>query len=273
MKSKVVKTLFIISFLPYLLVLIYGIIRSFLGFPFLFTVIYGFDAFVFSIVYVLYTFTIIPVIPICLIFQVCYILKNKVKRFKNINTKKYIKVCGIIALILLSLLVINSYSYQIEKFIEKISAKQMVNNAEEKISFDENNIILDGIFDMPEYKYNHILIDYDKKEVGILLFASGDEFWKVKLQKVTKANSTYQHIINDYLMQADIPLNYPGKRLISFCEDEEHEHITIAFLLIYEDGTNYIADNIKEKGSRFNGRFTGLNASKFSIGENEKFKE
>ena len=106
----------------------------------------------------------------------------------------------------------------------------------------------------------------------MLLNTSIDEFWKIKLEKTTKNSSTYQHIINDYFMQADVPLNYPGKRLISFYENENLIHRTIAFLLIYEDGTIYFADNIKEKDTGFT-RFTGLQWSEFFVGENIKFKE
>lgn len=273
MKNKIPKILFIVSFLPYLLILLFGIISTFSGITFLFNTIYGFDAFIVSIFFIIYNFFFfIPIIPICLIYQICYLLKNKIKKFKNIKLKKYIKTCLIIGLLLILALMTYSYSFEIEQFIEKNYAKQMISNSEEQIGFNKKDIIVSGIFDMPEYKYSHILIDYDKVEVGMLLNASIDEFWKVKLEKINKDSSTYKHIVNDYFMQADVPLGSPGKRLISFYEDETLMHRTIAFLLIFEDGTIYGIDNIKEKDTGFT-RFTGLHWSEFFVGENIKFNE
>ena len=272
MKSKIPNILFIISFVPYLLVLIYGIVGAFTGVSFVFNTVYGFDAFIIRSLSILYSMLVVPIIPVCLLFQVCYILKNKIKKYKNINSKKVIKICLIIGSILIGFVVTYFHTFEIEKYLEKVNAKQMIKNAEEKIGFNKNNVIIGGIFDIPEFEYNHILIDYDKKEIGMLLNTSIDEFWKIKLEKTTKNSSTYQHIINDYFMQVDVPLNYPGERLISFYENENLIHRTIAFLLIYKDGTIYVADNIKEKDTGFT-KFTGLQWSEFFVGKNIKFKE
>ena len=73
-------------------------------------------------------------------------------------------------------------------------------------------------------------------------------------------------------MQAEIPLSYPGKKLITFYETESNKHRTIAMLLIQQDGTIYFADNIKEKDTGFT-RYTGLDSSGFFVGEDVKFSE
>lgn len=99
-----------------------------------------------------------------------------------------------------------------------------------------------------------------------------DEFWKVKLQETTKDSYEYKHIVNDYFLQAEITLSTPGKKLITFYEEESLIHRTIAMLLIYEDGRIYFTDNIKEKDTGFT-RFTGLQSSEFFAGENIKFSE
>ena len=270
MKNKLPKIIFVVSFLPYLLVFIYGVICAFTGVSFFFSTSYGFSAFLIGGLSALYFLTlIIPIIPVSLIFQICYLFRNK---FKSIKTKKYIKICAITGCLLIGTIMIFSHSFEIGRIIEKENAKQMIKNAEEKIGFNENDIKVDGIFNIPEYRYSHVLIDYDNVEVGMLLNADIDEFWKVKLKKTTKDSAQYQHIINDYYMQADIPLSYPGRRLISFYEDKSLMHRTIAFLLIYTDDTIYFADNIKEKDTGYT-RFTGLHWSKFFVGENIKFKE
>lgn len=42
-----------------------------------------------------------------------------------------------------------------------------------------------------------------------------DEFWKVKLTKTSSNSTEYKHIINDYVVQADITLN-SLKKIITF---------------------------------------------------------
>lgn len=270
MKNKVIKIIFIASFLPYVLLLICGIMVAFSGS----TIMHNFEGlvmYIFFLFYIFFPFSF-PIILACLIFQICYILRKTVKPFKNIQPKKYTKICCIVGCLLIAGLFVYYHLFSIKKIIEKANAKQMINNAEEKIGFDKSHILVGGIFNMPEYRYNHVLIDYDKIEIGMLLNASLEEFWKVKLKKTSLDSLEYQHIVNDYFMQADIPLNSPGKRLISFYEEESLMHRTIAFLLIYEDGTIYFADNIKEKDTGFT-RYTGLQWSEFFVGENKKFNE
>jgi len=99
-----------------------------------------------------------------------------------------------------------------------------------------------------------------------------DEFWKVKLQETTKNSYEYNHIIKDYFMQADIPLGFPGKKLLTFYETESNVHRTIAMLLINEDGKIYFADNIKDKDTGFT-RYTGLSDSRFFVEKNVKYIE
>lgn len=170
MKNKILKFLFIISFLPYLFIIINGIFNALAGTIFIFDKIYGFDALLLTIIFTLYTLTLeFPLIPICLIFQICYILKAKVKRFKSINVKKYVKICIAIGLPLIIILTLYSHSFEIEQFIQKINAKQMIKNSEEKICINPNNILYGGIFNIREYESDHVFIDYDNIEVGLLL--------------------------------------------------------------------------------------------------------
>lgn len=271
MKQKMPKILFILSFIPYLLILIIGIKCAFNGITFIFNKVYGWEGFVLGVFSMLITFTLyIPIIPICLIFQIFYIFRKKIKIFKNVNIKKYIKACLIIGISLIVGLIVCSNSFEISRYFEKQNAKKMISNAEEKIGFNKNDIVVDGIFNMSEFQYSHILIDYDKVEIGMLINGDINEFWKVKLKKTSKDSEEYKHIINDYFMQADVPLNYPGKRLISFYNSKDYIHRTIAFLLIYEDGTIYFVDNIKENNAP---RFTGLQWSEFFVGESVKYND
>ena len=103
MKNKVLKVLFIISFLPALLILILGIYSIFHGsYTFFGNRLYGLDGFLDVILWVGFVLCtcVIPVLPICLFFQICYILKKTVKKFKDISSKKYVTICSIIGCIL-----------------------------------------------------------------------------------------------------------------------------------------------------------------------------
>lgn len=273
MKNKVIKIIFILSFLPYILILISGISVAFSGVSIFSNTVYGINAFLIYISLIFSNFKImIPIVFVCFFYQICYIFRKKIKFFKKMSAKKYIGSCCIIGGILLFILIVFFYSFELEKLGEKLSAKQMIKKADEEIGFNKGSITPYGIFDLDDYKNDHIFIDYDKKEIGILMGVGAiDEFWKVKLQKTTKDSEEYQHIANDYFMQADIPLSFPGKRLVSFYEAENCEHRTIAFLLLYEDGSVYFADNITEPDSDFS-RYTGLNCEYF-VGEDVKFSE
>ena len=271
MKRKIPKILLIISFLPYIATIIYGLYRAFVGFPvFSGDRVYGLGGFIGGLL----EFLCILAIPtlICLIYQICYFMRNKIKRLKNVKLKIYIIVCLIIGGILTTILLIFFYSFEIKQFIEKQNAIQMIKNAEEKIAFNKHYTNIGGIFNIKGYEHNHILIDYDKCEVGMLLRPDYDEFWKVKLKKTTKDNTEYKHIINNYYIQTDIPLKAPGKRLITFYEDRSLIHTTIAILLITEDDTVYIADNIKDNKTNFT-RYTGLNTSDYFIGYDIKYND
>ena len=273
MKIKLSKAIFIASFLPYLLVLIYGIIGAFQGISLFYNNVYGVAGFLYTILFVLCRFTLeIPIIPILIIYQICYLIRNKVKKIKEIDFNKFVVICIVVGLAVIIPLFISYHSFEIDQSFEKSDAKKMSKNAEEKISYNENKTYYSGIFGMKEYTHDHIFIDYDKNEVGILCKAGYDEFWKVKLNKTSKNSYEYKHIINDYIMQANIPLNNPGKQLISFYENKNKMNCTIAFLLIYQDGIIYYADNIKEKDTGYT-RYTGLDSSKYFVGKNIKYTE
>ena len=74
MKDKVLKVLFIISFLPCVLALLFSIKGAFWGTRFWYDTIYGTDAFWINLISVLSGF--MPIFLICFAFQIYYIFKN-----------------------------------------------------------------------------------------------------------------------------------------------------------------------------------------------------
>jgi len=84
-QKKVFRLIFIISFIPYILLLGLALYNSIFGFTF-FSTAYGFEAFILTILLYGMIFSIYPVLPIVLIYQIIYkifkiILKNK--KFKD----------------------------------------------------------------------------------------------------------------------------------------------------------------------------------------------
>lgn len=283
MNVKTRKVLFLLSFLPYAAVLLYGIIGGIVvavtGTNFLFGKMYGFNAFSLHVFLTLYVFIgRIPVIPVCSIFHISYYLRTHVERFRWVALKKYVIVCSVIGCLLVGLILLGAYDQELsalrfgrEQDRQKAAAEQMIEDAEAKIGFNEQTIHGGGILGIPGYLNSHILIDYDTAEVGMLIGGSTSAFWKVEMKQISKDSENYQQIITAYVMQADISLSSPGKRLVTFCKADE-PHRTTAMLLFYEDGTVYCSDRIEESDG-YVGRFTGLNWSNYYVGEGRRFKE
>ena len=86
-KKKIFKIIFWLSFLPYIILFLLSTYHAFYGYdvytwikPEYVRTIYGIDAFAETLVWNMIKFSVIPILPIVLIFQIIYIvlcLKNK----------------------------------------------------------------------------------------------------------------------------------------------------------------------------------------------------
>ncbi len=85
MKDKVLKIIFIISFIPYIGLLIYGIYSMIFGFTFIFSTSYGIEAFLDSIFILGLLLCVYPILPICLIYQIFYLIRHLVKKHNSKN--------------------------------------------------------------------------------------------------------------------------------------------------------------------------------------------
>lgn len=265
MNSKVKKVLFTLTFAPYALVLLSGLVGMIFGVDFFFSTSYGLDGFLLGALAALFAMVVIvPVIPVCIVFHLLCLLRKNVPFLKRISIKKFAVICSVLCFAVLAAILFRSYSYEIERMFEKANARQMSARADEKISFNKHETHYGGIFNMPEYETEHILIDYDKNKVGFLINAGYDEYFEVRLAETSPDSSEYRHIADTYFVQADIPLSSPGERLVSFYDEESNAHRTIAALLFYEDGRVFYADEIREKDTGFE-RYTGLCGSEYYV--------
>ena len=198
------------------------------------------------------------IIPVCIIYQAAYVLRKKL--LGKIKLKKYIAVVGAIMVLVAGAFLANLFRYNIEYAYMKHSAKAMLKQADEVIAYRED--IRREVFDI-EGSYNSVLVDYDKRQVGILYNISLGEFWKVTLEA---DNDMLNSIKKKYMVQAVIPLEKQDGKLITFCKNEQSNPRTIAIILKCEDGV-YCADEIREYDTSRPG-FSDLQRSQYYVGEN-----
>ncbi|MBQ8195137.1 MAG: hypothetical protein IJZ47_07190 [Oscillospiraceae bacterium] len=103
--SKAVRTgsvialiAFILSFVPYLILLGFGIYAAVDGFTFFSQTSYGMDAFLTTVFFFTYLFYPVPLF--CLVYQICWLIRRK---HKTIPLKKYIRNCAIVYAVLLAI--------------------------------------------------------------------------------------------------------------------------------------------------------------------------
>ncbi|MCI7351348.1 MAG: hypothetical protein MSH60_11460 [Ruminococcus sp.] len=266
-KQKAAKVILIISFIPYGLVILSGIIGAVFGVDFCFDTDYGWDGFLIGALGACISMIDIPILPACLIYQIIYLIRSKIGVIKKIPFKKILPVAGGIALVIIGVILFDNFKYEIGAAVEKNAAKKMLENAEEKIEYNVAEYNLDGIFGFKDCIHDCILVDYDKNEVGLLYSAGLDEYWSVRL--VPTDSKTVRNIESKYILQAEIPLDLPGKRLLTFSENPSNSHRTIAMVMEMSDGSVLYVDEIRESDTGYV-RYSGLNSSVFRIRDDEE---
>lgn len=266
MKSKAAKVIFLVSFIPWALVLLYGVYGAFFGVDF-FGMCYGWEGFLFGIMIAGIVMCVVPILPVCLVYEICYILCNKVPRLRKVPTKKFFIIVLALCVITVGGVLAYVFRFEIKMAYQKLSAKHMVKKAEELIPYGNYTADSEGIFDIKECTCDTIMIDYDKPAVGLLYNASFDEFQRVELSKMNTETERYEvwQMKQKYYVQAVVPLSTPGKRLISFYYDEYMTGLqTTAFLVEMENGEIYYADRIGKKNSDYD-CYLGLKNAKYFV--------
>ncbi len=104
MEKKAPKVLFYLSFLPWASVLLYGVYGAIFGLSF-FTMNYGWDGFLVGVMSVGLSLCIVPVLPICLVYEIAYVLR-KVPAVKKMPIKAYITIAAAVGVALALLVVL-----------------------------------------------------------------------------------------------------------------------------------------------------------------------
>ena len=105
MNTKVKKALFILTFLPYALVVLGGLKGAFFGATF-FGTDYGLDGFITGVFISLFCMiAFIPVIPVCIVFHLLCLLRKTEK----ISTKKFTVICLVLCAIAAAVPIVKIY--------------------------------------------------------------------------------------------------------------------------------------------------------------------
>lgn len=97
--KKIPKIILILSFAPYVFLLLCGIYSAFAGFGFFFSTSYGFQGFMDSIFLMGFLLCWYPVLPSCLIYQLVYLFVFIMKK-SNISGKRILLFSCAFALLL-----------------------------------------------------------------------------------------------------------------------------------------------------------------------------
>lgn len=83
-KVKILKTLFKLSFVPYILLFLYAMYNSIFGVTIFFNTLYGVEAYKTTMVILgLIGCTYIPIFPIMIVYEIFYLIWSKIKKSKN----------------------------------------------------------------------------------------------------------------------------------------------------------------------------------------------
>jgi hypothetical protein len=68
---------FRLSFVPFMLMLLYGVYSAFFGIDFLWSRTYGIDGFLLAMMFGGIALVVIPVLPLCIVWQIIYIIRRR----------------------------------------------------------------------------------------------------------------------------------------------------------------------------------------------------
>lgn len=137
-----IKTvLFALTFVPYALVILGGILGAIRGVDFFFSRCYKCGGFLLGALASLAYMTIVPVIPVCIVFHVLCLLRKNVSFIRNIGAKEFDTACAVICAAVFITLLIRSYL----RHFKKSKTKRMSAKTDEKTGFNKSTVYSDGI--------------------------------------------------------------------------------------------------------------------------------
>lgn len=186
-KQKVLRVLFGITFIPYVIVLLSGVDGLIHGYTF-FSTHYepGIQAALETAAFAGIVLCYFPIIPICLLIQLAvlanFIIKKKHKKFP---TKIFAIVIGIIGVIGAGIVLCNIYEYDIDEFVDGIKAEAMYKKADEVVYFNDHIQYGGGIFNNDNFPNDTLMYIRDEHKIGIVSGGTFDDFNTYELKPMS----------------------------------------------------------------------------------------
>lgn len=125
MEPKVKTVLFILTFIPYAIVILSGIWGAVFGVNFFFAKTDKLGGFILGALASLCYMIIFPIIPVCAVFHLLCLIRKTVPFIKNIGAKEFAIACTVICAAVFITLLVLGYSYKIKKFRQKTKARHI----------------------------------------------------------------------------------------------------------------------------------------------------
>ena len=248
MRAKVAKVFFILSYIvPVLIILLNGFLGLAFGADGLFgRELTGWDAFWDNIFWSFLVLIIIPLIPLCIVYQIAYLLRRFVKPIREMSLAKYIIIIICICLVITGIVLLYAFRFEIEEITARNKAEHLLERADTVIEYNLNEPRRGGLYDIKECQYDRIMIDHDTMTLGVLYYSSFDDFRRYHLEEIAPDDESVRKCKEEYYVNAVFPLN-DSSRLISFYPDgKSMKHRTIAFILETGDGKTYYVNNLND---------------------------
>lgn len=259
--KKAAKITFFVSFVPYIIGLLVSISSIFFGVDF-FGKVYGWNAFAFTaLVYLAFFSTMIPILPICLLYEIGYIVYRKFGPFDKKGLKKLSGILAGIFVAGIGLFLLNLFSTDIEQFVDKQQAKTMIKKAEVAVPYNLSTINCDGILNIEGEKYDKVFVDYDTMTVGFLTSHSLERYDSFKLIKATDGLDAKAKLESEYQEQAVVPFPDGSGNLTVYCPQDCVNTGSTCAVLVERNGEQYYLTEKDKHGIRI---YSALNGSDFS---------
>ncbi len=220
-----------------------------------FGILTGSDGFIIGVISVLYSLCFIPVIPLCILYDICYLLRKRIPALNKIPLKKYIITCVCIGAAVSGAILIYNHEYEIREAVDSIEAHIMMKRADAQFTFNESTFNTGGILGFDDMSHDTVLIDIDSQRVGIIKGWPDESFIKIDLEKTADPDRAERIRESCILQRCEV---IDGISFESFSPDKDNLHRTCAIIVTGNDGTVYCTEGLQDEFHADSALFTGL---------------
>lgn len=235
-KQKVLKILFWLTFVPYIISIGLIIWGGVFGLEF-FGLTNGVEGMLIALLYILLFFILIPVIPICLCIQIAVgIRKYLVKKNKSISLGKYIAIVAAIGVTLIGGIYLAAFWDNIIEEMPWLRAQILYAQADEIVHYDLDNDV--KCYGQKKFEHATMMIDYDHYKIGFLYYDSTERYKEYWLNSMSEQNlEHYSQLFYHWEHQAQYVFD-DGSVLDTYCDNSPDYPVsrTVLITLTSPDG-------------------------------------